>query len=188
LVEILGVVLGAILGSVLTLWVGRVQQRTADSSRRAAFATALLIELSLREHTFRSIYADERIGKRTAPIPSTLLDTPGSDLFILSRRSVHLLRHFGALVDEVRSFVNECQSVPPDQISVREQWRLRVGIAYTLNLVPGLRRSLEADGGIWKQEVDVAEIAYPELPSLPAPAFPYSAESSDASIAKKILP
>jgi hypothetical protein len=139
------------------------------AERRAALATALLIDLRTIESTLRQFYKLEHPSGARGFLPSPFFDRVEHELVIFSASTVARVlavytstRDFFALLSEARS----------EPVTGDLDWAVRCKAGFALQALPDAVEALVADGGEFPPERKVGHVFRPDLPKVSGRVFP----------------
>ncbi|GAC1462857.1 MAG: hypothetical protein PVSMB1_13410 [Gemmatimonadaceae bacterium] len=136
----------ALVSAELGLFAGDVRKRIDDRRRRAAIATALLIELRWLEQNLRALHGHPQAALSTRQLITPVFDQFATDSVLFFRPgTVRGILHFRALVRDIQV---PKDVVRPESSSIeRAHHYFRMKAGFAALLIPDLKNRLEVDGG-----------------------------------------
>ncbi|GAC1516561.1 MAG: hypothetical protein NVS1B4_12170 [Gemmatimonadaceae bacterium] len=168
----------ALVSAGLGFFAGDVRKRIDDRRRRAAIATALLIELRWLEQNLRALHGHPQAALSTRQLITPVFDQFATDSVLFFRPgTVRGILHFRALVRDIQVSKDV---VRPESSSIeRAHHYFRMKAGFAALLIPDLKNRLEADGGTLPPGPPLEVVRYPAVPSLGPPAFPELSEPAE---------
>jgi hypothetical protein len=172
--------LATLLSATLGYWSGYLKKRMDDRARRRGVATALLAELRILERMLRTRAEHAKAADSTVTIAMPVYDRFESDVLLFPIETTQLLL-------ELRAFVRDIELIAAlrkdgEQSDRRAHHYVRLKASGAANLIPRIKRVLEAAGGVAPADPPIESYDIDELPPLMAPAFPNAARLSNRSL------
>jgi hypothetical protein len=137
-IGLIGALLGAVIGGVMTYVTTWELKRRDDRHKRHALATGLLSEIRLLESSLRDIHGDPTAAYRVIePFQTAMYDQAGANLLLFQPATVHALNIFYNGVHEIRTTLarNHLQYPDPrdlaERLPPRDQEHTRVRLMAT---------------------------------------------------------
>jgi hypothetical protein len=179
---LLGTAFGATLAYILDLRKAALDRShhavlaaEEHSKRRAALATALLIDLRTLESTLRQFYKVEHPTKARGIAPTLFFDRVEHELVIFGPDTVSkVLAVYTSARDFFRLLEDGKQAMEKEQLSGDLDWAVRCKAGFALQNLRPAAEALIQEGGVFPPERRVAHAFRPELPNIGDRVFPRS--------------
>ena len=175
--EILGSISGAFL--VYLVWLRKRAIERAEV--RQNLATALLVELKSMDWVLRSIYGDTSAALSRGELPMPLLERLDNELLGFEPQTVFELLTFRGFCESVRILRTRAQHMAPELVDDARHRRVRNTAGFAIQLLPDLKKKLEAEGGLTMPRKTVKVLAPFELAVIPISPFHDNDDDSSAA-------